>query len=590
MALYSFVDLEAHPLEGRALDNVVAFTRLLGYVRYFHPSDQASAVDWDRLAADGIEKVEPAGDAESLARALQALFLPIAPSISIGAGLTGSRVPAATEVADTQPDPDRKCDTIRWHHHGLSHTGPFNFFFCSDRMVSAGVPIGAEEAIEEHLSGGVWCRIPTALAVRDHQTLPIAGGTPPAASAEELTVDRRVRRLAIVCLAWNALRFFFPHGDEVSINWDDLLVEALTAAAVAGREQEFFFVLCRMVAALQDGHARVYHPSHDDWRKFAPPIAWEIVENALVITRVVGAASGGTSGDARALQLAEAGDVVVEVDGEPVDSVLEKACRHVSGSTREYVLHRALETVLAGEQGQQITLKLESTGGQARTVTLTRSLPMWQDLFKRTVDEIRPDKVCELGRGICYVDLTRITNDDFDGALGLLGSATGIIFDLRGYPPPERLRLEFLGHFSDEALSSAHFVTPVITRPQAAKKEFLWQHLLFAPRPPRLRAKAVFMTDERAMSYAETLLAIVQHYQIGTIVGRRTGGCNGAPIFLKLPCEYQISWTGMVVVRHDGGRHYGVGIAPDVLCHRTIEAVRAGRDETLESALREIRR
>ncbi|HEY9869864.1 MAG TPA: S41 family peptidase [Candidatus Obscuribacterales bacterium] len=587
MTLHSFVDLEAYPLEGRALDNVVAFTRLFGYVRYFHPSDRACLVDWDCFAVEGIEKVQPAADAESLTRALQDLFLPIAPSACILAGGPGSQSTAAGRV-NRQHDWDGQSDTIRWHHHGLSHTGPFNFFFSSDRIVSAGNPIGAEEAVAEHLPGGLWCRIPTALQVRDHQTLPALDGPPPVAPSQGLTVDRRATRLGIVCLAWNALRFFFPYGEAVGLDWDGLLVDALTASAVAAREQEFFSVLCRLAARLQDGHARAYHPSHDEWRRFAPPIAWDMIGHTLVITRVLRTHPLATAGDADGLRLVEAGDIVVELNGEPVDRVLERASRHVSGSTPEYVNYRALEWVLGGEPGEQITLRLDSPVQGDRTATLTRSLPMWQAPFKRTVVELRPDKLCQLSRGIWYVDLTRITNDDFDNAVGLLESANGIVFDVRGYPPPEQLRLEFLGHFSDTVLSSAHFLTPVLTHPEGPRRDFLWQHLLFHPRQPRLRAKSVFITDERAASYAETLLGIVQHYRIGTIVGRRTGGCNGAPIVLKLPCDYQISWTGMVVLKHDGSRHYGVGIAPDVPCCRTIEAVRSGRDEILELALCEI--
>src|SRR3954447_25290908 len=53
----------ARPLQGRALDNVVAFTRLLGHVRYFHPSDEAAATDWERFALDGLPVVEKARDA-----------------------------------------------------------------------------------------------------------------------------------------------------------------------------------------------------------------------------------------------------------------------------------------------------------------------------------------------------------------------------------------------------------------------------------------------------------------------------------------------------------------------------------------------
>lgn len=46
-------------LEGRGLENLVALTRLLGYVRYFHPSDPAAAADWERFAIDAVGVVEP---------------------------------------------------------------------------------------------------------------------------------------------------------------------------------------------------------------------------------------------------------------------------------------------------------------------------------------------------------------------------------------------------------------------------------------------------------------------------------------------------------------------------------------------------
>src|SRR5687768_5321738 len=44
----------ARPLTERGVENLAAFTRLLGYVRYFHPSDQAAATDWNALAVAGV--------------------------------------------------------------------------------------------------------------------------------------------------------------------------------------------------------------------------------------------------------------------------------------------------------------------------------------------------------------------------------------------------------------------------------------------------------------------------------------------------------------------------------------------------------
>src|SRR5262245_56866371 len=42
----------------RELDNLVALTRLLGYVRYFHPSDESAAADWNVVAIEGVLAVE----------------------------------------------------------------------------------------------------------------------------------------------------------------------------------------------------------------------------------------------------------------------------------------------------------------------------------------------------------------------------------------------------------------------------------------------------------------------------------------------------------------------------------------------------
>lgn len=46
--------------------NLHAFARLYGVVRWFHPSDSAAVVDWDRFALDGVHRVIDAPDATAL--------------------------------------------------------------------------------------------------------------------------------------------------------------------------------------------------------------------------------------------------------------------------------------------------------------------------------------------------------------------------------------------------------------------------------------------------------------------------------------------------------------------------------------------
>lgn len=48
------------PLQGRALENLQAFARLFGVLRYFYPGDEAAKADWDKLAVEGVKAVEGA--------------------------------------------------------------------------------------------------------------------------------------------------------------------------------------------------------------------------------------------------------------------------------------------------------------------------------------------------------------------------------------------------------------------------------------------------------------------------------------------------------------------------------------------------
>lgn len=53
------------------LVNVRAFAKLYGYVRFFHPSDEASSIDWDRFAILGVDRVTDASSVDVLQERLE---------------------------------------------------------------------------------------------------------------------------------------------------------------------------------------------------------------------------------------------------------------------------------------------------------------------------------------------------------------------------------------------------------------------------------------------------------------------------------------------------------------------------------------
>jgi hypothetical protein len=99
----------------RRVANLRAFAKLYGYLRYFHPSDEAAAVDWDRLAIHGVSQIKEARDAPELRRRLEQLFAPVAPTLRIfPTGQTPPAIPLPGAGAGTVP--------VAWQHvgHGVT--------------------------------------------------------------------------------------------------------------------------------------------------------------------------------------------------------------------------------------------------------------------------------------------------------------------------------------------------------------------------------------------------------------------------------------------------------------------------------------
>jgi hypothetical protein len=183
-----------------------------------------------------------------------------------------------------------------------------------------------------------------------------------------------------------------------------------------------------------------------------------------------------------------------------------------------------------------------------------------------------------------YIDLTRATDDAFKAELPRIRQAHGLIFDLRGYPNAE-MGIDFLRCLSREPMHSAPMLVPIVRYPDHRITEWDPGGWTLPPLAPYLSAKKVFLTNGRAISYSETILAIVEGYHLGEIVGGPSAGTNGNTNIFSLPGGYRISWTGMKVLKHDGSQHHGVGIAATVPAARTRAGVAAGRDEVLERAL-----
>jgi C-terminal processing protease CtpA/Prc len=560
--------------EDQLLSNLIAFSRLYGYIRYFHPSDQAAAenINWTRIAMNGIMTVRDASNSTELAQRLQSYFQPIAPTLQIFEA--NGEIPPLP--ADLQP-PFWVLDlqVIMWEHQGVAgdwpkerEDGPYQSYRKLGSALWGKIPADFHDPRQPYyadLGGGVAAHIPMALFVDSQGTIPHLQAPAP---ENALSIDEETGYLSGVIIAWNVLQHFYPYFDVIDTNWEQVLATSLKAALDAQNVTDYEAILQAMLAELQDGHAQLSVNATD----YYPPFTLDWIENRLVVVYVTGEAS----------EQLQRGDVITSIDGRSAIEYFQDTMNQFSG-TEQWRRLSALRHITSGNRGSTIQIEIEKANGERKELSLKRN-ENYLNYVKTNLESI-----AELEPGIFYVDLTRIDYETFQEALPELTTATGIIFDMRGYPGKLSAQI-MLGHLIVEPVATQQLLLPIRIWPDQQQVEFIDHSWTITPETPYLTARKVFLINEEAISYAETLLSIVEYYHLSDwLVGEPTAGTNGDINVTNLPSNYSFTWTGLKVLRHDGTMFHGIGVQPTVPVSQSWQGVVDGRDDQLETALELLR-
>jgi peptidase S41-like protein len=431
-------------------------------------------------------------------------------------------------------------------------------------LFDEGTPVSGAHADVE-LGAGLRARVPLALADTEASVTPASLQTltsalaalPDAPSSTDLDT-----RLADTVVAWNAFRHFYPYWPEARIDWNTRLVPLLDEARNAATREQHHNALRKLVADVGDGHGFV-SDTRNRLRRSMLPVQMRVIENRVVIT----------ASDVPAV--APVGAAVMTIDEVPAAKRLSDLVRLASG-TEQWRQVRALNEMISCAPGAQVVVSLDAGQGPRReTLACTAT---------QTAAEKRPPPIAELRPSVWYVDLTRARAQDLIAELHTLADGKGVVFDVRGYPTDSGARI--LPHLvaTSERDRWMHIAKLVGPHGEAAAWHSVGWDL--QPAAPHINGRVVFLTDGRAISYAESVMGYVADRKLGTIVGAPTAGANGNVVTFPVPGGFTIAFTGMRVTRHDGvSPHHLAGIQPDILLAPTIAAIRAGRDELLEKAI-----
>jgi len=425
------------------------------------------------------------------------------------------------------------------------------------------------ETVDVDLGSGLRARVPIALYSSDGHTI---GDDPAQAEKLAVTGERpdasgfdRTAAIADVVVLWNVLEHFWPYWDTVTADWNAALDHALADALRDRSVNEHLATLRRLSVIAADGHATTSCPGA--LPRANPPFLVDLIEGQVVAT--------ATTDEAVKL-----GDIIVSVDGRPATELLAGDEATISGSP-QWRLDFARHRFAMGPPGSSLSLRIRR-GQVEHDEVVVRS--------KNTQQEFPHPSIERLSDGVYYISLDRARMDDIRAVIDRVAVAPGVVFDLRDYPNSNDDILSYL--ITGPAYFNGGMFAPHVIRPRHARGSISgWDpsHDLIPVLQPHIRGRVAFITGPGAISYAETILAVVERYRLGAIVGSATAGTNGNIAQISEPSGCYTNFTGLRVTKSDGSRFHLVGIKPTIPATSTLAGVLAGRDEVLEKALSHVR-
>jgi C-terminal processing protease CtpA/Prc len=588
--LLAFLSCSAQSHTDREIDNLTAFAKAYGYVKYFHPSTEAEEIDWGWFAVYGSQKVLHCQNEEELNQTLQFLFLPIGPTVTF----SSSAPDPSSFKKVTQPEDKAGYAPVYWQHQGVTKDmDPLGPGYQSVRVNSPKIfpaetsaqnqennenltdsimtPIfqgspSPDEVWIRQIGKNLWIGMPLILQIKDGDTYPKCATSIEQFMAEgELdtpeNADSLEFRLGNLINTWNVFQHFYPYFSEMKIDWAQELrnsLELTYSSNKANHEND----LKRLTAALKDNHVDVLSAGY---QKFAPPIDAEWIEDQLVVTQVFDSGLG-----------IKTGDVIEQIDGIDSKQLFDDLRPLISAATEGYYRYNAPVIMLTGKENTTVNIKIAG-----KSFEIKRNLNYYS--HKNSLKMIQPGYRF-LGDDIAYLNLDIVSMDTINKLIPQLEKSRAIIADVRGYPNSNHGLIRHLLSKPDshEWLHVDNYLFPDQEN-KAGHVDYGWS---MKPKEPYLGdKKIIFITDGRAVSYAESYLGFIDGYDLATIIGQPSSGTNGNVNAFNLPGDYKIFFTGMRVLKHDGSQLHGIGILPDIYVERTLEGVRSGRDEFLEKAI-----
>jgi C-terminal processing protease CtpA/Prc len=374
---------------------------------------------------------------------------------------------------------------------------------------------------------------------------------------------------------WNIIEYWFPYRDVLSDDWDRVLTDSLPKIALAQNADAYQLAMMELIAKVHDTHANLWSSL-----KVRPPTGpCQLPVNVRFIEgRPVISGYAGQPGESSGMK---PGDIITALDGVPVAKLMERWTPYYAASNEPTRLRDIAMQMTRGECGKA-TISV-SRNNSAIEISAERVSPKELNAFAFTHD-LPGETFRLLSKDVAYLKLSTVKLDQAAKYVESAAGTKGLIVDIRNYPS-EFVVFALGTLFVDKQTDFVRFTQGDLSNPGAFH---FGTPLSLTPQQPHYSGKVVILVDEVTQSSAEYTTMAFRSSPRAIVIGSTTAGADGNVSAIPLPGGIRSMISGIGVFYPDKKPTQRIGIIPDREVKPTIAGIRAGRDEVLEAAIREI--
>jgi carboxyl-terminal processing protease len=405
------------------------------------------------------------------------------------------------------------------------------------------------------------------------------GGAFKTAFQANLTDEEKIAGLSLL---WSQATYNFVYFDHIHLDWNKTYLDYLPKVKATRNTIEYYKVLQKFYAQLQDGHTNVFPPTELNKEFYSrPPVRTELIADRVFIT--------GVYSDSLEHEGVKAGLEILQINHQPVIEYADQYVKpYIASSTPQDLAVREFGYfLLSGPENNPLSLTLRDANGKVWEKVITRT--GYRDVKQIPVVEYK--LMGNIGYLVINNFETNKINTQFDSLFAQIAQTKGLIIDIRNNGGGN----SYIGYQILSSLTNQPFKiesSKFLKYSSAVHTSTRWENISvedIKPNGKQYYSKpVVLLIGAKTFSAAEDFAVAFDYMKRGTMIGQTTGGSTGQPNSFALPGGGSARVCARKNAYPDGKEFVGIGIRPNIEIQKTIEDLIKGRDRVLDAALKEI--